>query len=62
MVSKAEVRSCLDDPDNLFDATPSFAARNRLTNRGRLICELSDAFDQQIGLKDFESKVHKLMM
>ena len=46
MVSKAEVRSCLDDPDNLFDATPSFAARNRLTNRGRLICELSDAFDQ----------------
>ena len=59
-VSKAEVRACLNDPSNVFDTTPSFNARGHLTNRGHLICELSDAFNQQIGLKDFEYKEQKL--
>lgn len=59
-VSKAEVRACLNDPNNIFDATPSFNARGDLTNRGNLICELSDAFNQQVGVEDLECKEQKL--
>lgn len=46
-VTKAEVRSCLADPNHLFDSTPLYSKRDHLTNRGKLICELADAFNQQ---------------
>lgn len=41
-VTRAKVQSCFDDPRHLFNNPPS--DRDGLTNRGRLICDLSDAF------------------